>query len=323
MGYYTVVSFCGGGMRGLLSARILERLAKIRPSILTSTELLAGTSTGSGIVSFLLANHSPERICSYFLDQERKFFKNPKSTSAQEPRYDVNDVALGVLAVHGEKALSEFTQHALFTAFFVGAKIVVGQHLQPKIPWAPRLYNNLPKSGTGSVRIVTASSAMPGMMGSWLDCVDGAFVNHDPTLAAIALAIENSAALENIAVINIGTGLMPNWISSDTGTWGAAQWMTGGPNNNAGNHTPPFLLNLTQPTPILDMALNGTSANLTPMLASMMLGNRYVNINPLLDWYIPEDSTSDKDIAELEGKAATVDLTAAKAVLEGHWPASF
>jgi len=322
MSRFTIVSFCGGGMRGLLSARILERLAQIQPNILRTTTLYAGTSTGAGITSFLLAQHSPSTICQYFLHQEREFFKKPVSTSPNEPRYNVAEVAAGVFAVHGDKKLSDFTQRVLFTAFFVGAKVVLGQHLQPKIPWGPRLYTNLAKSGTPDVSVVdavTQSSAMPGMMGSWLDCVDGAFVNHDPSLAAIALAIENGATLDDIAVINIGTGLMPDWISDDTGKWGAAQWLNGGPNNNAGNQTPSFFLNWKTPTPALDMALCGTSANLTPLLASKLLGSkRYVNLNPQLDWYIPEDSTSDKDIAELEGKAMSLDLEPAKVVLQ-NW----
>src|SRR4051812_40255107 len=117
MGSYTIVSFCGGGIRGLLSARILERLARLRPSILTGTTLFAGTSTGSGIVSFLLANHSPERICHYYLDQERAFFGKPKSKHAKEPAYDVAEVAAGVFAVHGDKPLHKFEQKVLFTAF--------------------------------------------------------------------------------------------------------------------------------------------------------------------------------------------------------------
>jgi len=315
MGYYTIVSFCGGGIRGLMSARILERLAKLRPSILTGTTLLAGTSTGSGIVSFLLANHSPDRICNYFLEQERKFFANPKSTSGKHPAYDVAEVAAGVFAVHGDKPLSKFDQKVLFTAFFVGSE---------DVPWGPVLYNNLLNSenaDTSVVEAVTASSAMPGMLGSWRRQVDGAFVNHDPTIAAIAVALANGAQFDDIAVINIGTGLMPDRIASDTATWGAEQWQNGGPHHNRGNVTPPFLINGTV-SPILDMALCGTSANLTPMLAGMMLGKRYVNINPRLDWYVPENATSERDLTELQVKAATADLGAARSVLEAYWPPS-
>ena len=71
---------------------------------------------------------------------------------------------------------------------------------------------------------------------------------------------------------------------------------------------------------MLDLALSGTSANLTPMLVQMMLGERYVNLNPRLDWYIPENATSDLDLGKLQSKAAKVDLTHARRLLEHHWP---
>src|SRR3954454_4701310 len=121
MARYTILSFCGGGIRGLLSARILERLAEYRPSILTGTSLLAGTSTGAGIVSFLLARHLPDQICRYFLDQERSFFEHRASSDPKQPAYSVDKVALGVFAVHGDRRLMDFAQRVLVTAFFVGS----------------------------------------------------------------------------------------------------------------------------------------------------------------------------------------------------------
>jgi len=303
----------------LLSARILARLARKHPNILQTTSLYAGTSTGSGIIGQLIAGRSPDEICNYFLTQERKFYANPTSTQANEPRYRVEDVAIGTAAIVGERKLKEIPQKVLFTAFFVGGK----EPNNEIAPWAPRLYTNLPRSGTPEVRAadaITSSSAMPGMMGSWQRCVDGAFVNHDPSIAAIALAIENGIALEDIAVINIGTGLMPDWITDDTKYWGAGQWFGGGPNGNAGNQTPPFFLNWQAPTPALDIALSGTSANLTPLLVEKLLGKeRYANLNPKLDWYVPEDATSDKDLGELEGKAMACDLSHADAILDRMW----
>lgn len=330
MSRFTIVSMCGGGMRGLLSARLLERLVAIQPNILNTTTLFAGTSTGSAIINYVLAGWRPAQISEYYLNQARGFFEHKVvNKRSDKPRYDIAEVAAGLFAIHGDKKLSDFQQKVLFTAFYVGGKSFAetssggGKPAAPPfIPWGPRLYTNLSKSGTPSEKLVdavTQSSAMPGMMGSWQSCVDGAFVNHDPTLAAIAAAVENGASLDNIAVINLGTGLMPDWVSDDTSMWGAKQWIEGGPHRNEGDETPPFFLNWEKPTPALDMALNGTSANLTPLLAKKLLGaERYVNLNPTLDWYIPEDSTSEKDMLELQGKALACDLSQAEVVLR-NW----
>jgi ABC-type sugar transport system substrate-binding protein len=50
------------------------------------------------------------------------------------------------------------------------------------------------------------------MLSSHGEKVDGAFVNRDPTLAAIASATNEGNRLEDIVVICIGTGFMANYI---------------------------------------------------------------------------------------------------------------
>ena len=57
---FTILSFVGGGIRGLMSATILQRLANVRGGVVISnTSLLAGCSTGSIITSELLAHKTP------------------------------------------------------------------------------------------------------------------------------------------------------------------------------------------------------------------------------------------------------------------------
>jgi patatin-like phospholipase/acyl hydrolase len=315
-GYFTIVSFCGGGIRGLMSAEILQRLAHASSNILTNTRLFAGTSTGSGIINLLLADYTPSRIIEYFLTQERDFFSHQSPEGASAPGYSIDEVFAGVIAVHdGNPSLNSFTtgkhpQFVLFTAFDVGSSA--------EDYWKPILYHNLPAGNQGTVGIadaVASSSAMPGMLGSWKRHVDGAFVNHDPTFSAMAVAIANGATLDKICVIDIGTGFMPNWIASDTHRWGAQQWQNG--DGNPENHTPPLLINGTS-SPILNLSLNGTSSTLNPMLLKMMLGSRYVNLNPRIP-YIPENATSDAQIDTLRAAAAAVPIHDAVKLLQKAW----
>jgi patatin-like phospholipase/acyl hydrolase len=106
------MSFYGGGIRGLLSATLLGRLAAKYPQIPTNTTLLAGISTGSLIVSAL----------------------SSRQVVTQIPQFSNTDTQIA--------------------------------------------------------DVVVASGFMPGMLPSYLGTVDGAFVHHDPTLAAIALALK-------------------------------------------------------------------------------------------------------------------------------------
>jgi len=317
---YNIVCFCGGGIRGLLSATILENLATNYPGILQYTDLFAGTSTGSGITSMILAAYTPTDIVNYFLTKEVPFFENMSTAGPSSPMYSVTQAYEGQLAMHGLKTLSDFSQGVLFTAFNVGSYVD-----GTATAWGPTLFSNLSYSGNGNTTIaeaVTSSCAMPGMMGSYQGNIDGAFVHHDPTLAAIAMALASntSLTLNDINVICIGTGFMANWIASDTSQWGAQQWQNG--DGNANSNTPALLLNGTI-SPILNASLSGTSTNLIPNLAGMMLPQgQYAYLNPPLAYYIPENDTNPTDLAYLQSQAGFCDLdqmTIALNLLEKYW----
>lgn len=322
---YTIVSFCGGGIRGLLSSTLLRKLTEINPGIVTNTKLLAGTSTGSGIVGSLVRYkkyHSPldcvQDIIKGFHLQAEKFF--PKlCADPNAPAYG-NAQFIGLQKhLHGENTLSSLSQHVLFTAFNVGAH---------DKPWQPLLLTNVPKAPvpTADTRIadaVVASGSMPGMLPSYQGNVDGAFVHHDPTLAAIALAVNSGIALEEISVICFGTGFMANWIGSDTSLWGAHQWLKG--DGSKDNRLPDLLINETGACPILNISLNGTSTNLIPMLSSMLLPGRYVYLNPVLDRLVPENAHSQDELDYLISSADSFPADnpeawqKAKSLLSTYW----
>ncbi len=54
---FTILSFVGGGIRGLMSVTILNELYTKFPHILDNTDLIAGCSTGSIITSELLGGN--------------------------------------------------------------------------------------------------------------------------------------------------------------------------------------------------------------------------------------------------------------------------
>jgi patatin-like phospholipase/acyl hydrolase len=315
---YKIVCFCGGGIRGLLSATILQKLADAYPNILNKTDLFAGTSTGSGIISWLLAGKTPTGIIQEYLTSEVQFFSFV-DFEPTKPGYDIDLVFAGQAGMHGVKTLNDFDQSVLFTSFNVGSATSLTEHT----PWQPILYSNLtnsPNGGTTVAKAVTSSSAMPGMLGSYEGNIDGAFVNHDPTLAAIASAIYyEKVSLSDIVVICIGTGLMQNWIAGGTHLWGAQQWQNG--DGNPLSNTPALLVNGTT-SPVLNAIMSGTSINLIPDLSGMMLGQNYAYLNPTLDRYIPENDVDPDDLAYLQAQAANCDpsqMANAMQLLETYW----
>jgi patatin-like phospholipase/acyl hydrolase len=263
---------------------------------------------------------TPTQIVEYYQGPVVNFYSNQSfnpDSNPSLPQYSVDQVHRGAWGVHvGNPLLSSFLpQNILMTSFSVGS---AGQ------PWNTALFSNLVGPGlqdAGIADAATASSAMPGMLGSWTGelgsaFVDGGFANHDPTLAAIAAAVHSGIALESISAITIGTGYMSNWIASATKTWGAQQWQNGDGNPN--NNTPALLINGTI-SPVLNASLNGTSTTLMPQLAGMLLGNRYTNINPPIP-FIAENDVSQSALAELVCAANGANLSAAETILANYWP---
>lgn len=326
---FTILSFVGGGIRGLLSVTILNRLYAVKKSVVTGTGLIAGCSTGSIITSELLADKTPQDLIDLFKGNEIGFY-NDMNPDPKTPAYSIDKVLVSQELLHGQTKVAEATRNVLFVSFNVGGADIADDGRVVPRPWDSLMFTNMLKgdrdkadgldghADTPIARAATSSGAMPGQLGSLDGNVDGAFFNHDPTVAAISLAVRNGVPLENIVAITIGTGLMPDWIVSDTHDWGAHQWMNGV--GNPFDNTPPFLMNQSRPSPMLDMCLSGTSANTMPRLAKMLLGDRYVNINPALPCFIPENSTSSQAIDLLERHGNTVDIEEAKALVLKYWP---
>jgi uncharacterized protein len=304
---FTILSFVGGGIRGLVAVTILNELYTKFPHILDNTDLIAGCSTGSIITSELLAGKTPSQLINFFSERDGRgeisFYDN-MNTNPKEPAYKISDAYDSQFALHGDAKVQDVDwKKVLFVSFNVGG-LEVKNSVQTPIPWKPLMYTNMdPDLGDVTIaKAATSSGAMPGQLGSYEGNVDGAFFNHDPTVAAIALAVKAGYNLEDITAITIGTGYMPDWIATDTHDWGADQWMNGVA--NPFDNTPPFLMNQAKSSPVLDMCLNGTSTELMPTIAKMLLGERYANINPTLP---------------LQDKGKHADTAHAEVLLEKYW----
>ena len=162
---------------------------------------------------------------------------------------------------------------------------------------------------------VSRSGAMPGMFGSCQGNVDGAFVHHDPTLAAIALAVNSGVNHTDVVAICFGTGFMANSLGKATSRWGAERWQNGDPKNPY--NTSPLPINAS--SPILNISLNGTSTKLMPMLNGMLFPKRYAYLNPMLQFFIPENDTDQADLNYLQAKPLEVDFSPAEELLASYW----
>lgn len=371
MSTYNILSFCGGGERGLMSVIMLKRLQGNNPGLLQNTKMLTGCSTGAVIASFLALykKYQPfdsEQDVEKALDALIKLYKfdmplmftNSKRSEkdpaaqpeVQQPNMEVfliklKDMICPHLSESDFLSLEMFDIKSSFDLMFPAFNIQKTSQVQPgnsyggvyNESWGMDLFNNYYNSSTGSVPIieaVAASSAMPGMSatvkvhtsGERKDVlgyyVDGAFVNHDPTMAAVSLAVSQGYKLEDISVICFGTGFMRNYIDDPEATqWGTRQWLnTNGDHKYGASKIPPLFVNDTQESPVLNMCLNGTSTNEIPTQSSLLLGQRYAYLNPDLGSInLPEDSHKDWQINQMIQFAGDVNLKSASSVVKHYW----
>ncbi|MEJ2299862.1 MAG: patatin-like phospholipase family protein, partial [Anaerolineales bacterium] len=74
MALYRILSMDGGGIRGLITVILLERLESAHPGFLEKIDLLAGTSTGGILALAVAAGLSPERIRHLYETSGRNVF---------------------------------------------------------------------------------------------------------------------------------------------------------------------------------------------------------------------------------------------------------
>src|SRR5262245_31998659 len=71
---YRILSFDGGGIRGLVTLAMLKRLETAVPGLIANTDLFAGTSTGGIIALGLAAGKPVEELISLYQDNGEKIF---------------------------------------------------------------------------------------------------------------------------------------------------------------------------------------------------------------------------------------------------------
>ncbi|MEI8609950.1 patatin-like phospholipase family protein [Enterovibrio norvegicus] len=369
MSTYKILSFCGGGERGLLSVRMLQRLQQENPGFLQSADMLTGCSTGAiisgylalykkynGLVTEESVQDALQNLLTLYVEVMPKAFKHGNRTEAGKPVISGDDMEDFLIefakSINQDLTLKDLEDYKMsdlkgvfdlmIPAFNIRKtdQVQPGNHLGKVInqSWGMELFNNYDGSSTANVNLteaVAASGAMPGLSESVNisagsdslvegQFVDGAFVNHDPTMAAVSMAVSQGQKLEDISVVCFGTGFMKNYVydKTDTEKWGSEQWLNLDDDNERYKHSniPALFANEEHINPILNMCLNGTSTNEIPTQSSMLLGTRYAYLNPDLDkYYLGEDVYQPQDIQILLQYSDKVDLASANDVISKYW----
>jgi uncharacterized protein len=306
MATYRILALDGGGIRGLYTAILLQRLAQQVPGFADRADLLAGTSTGGILALGLTRGIAIDSLISLYQDDGGQIFSRSLWHKVREideligPKYNNNDLVKRMQATFGDATLDDLLpRHVLIPTFDLDNQAA------PPAPrmWKPKFFHNFPgPDSDGDQRIADVAlrtSAAPTYFPVYQGYVDGGVIANNPAMSAVAQALdtrtrEKRPELPDLRLFSVGTGITPAYVAGDRLDWGLAQW-----------------------APVLpDVMLEG-GMGVADYECARLLGSNYFRLAPVLPSPIPLDSA--KEIPTLVDYANQVDIAAAVAWLKANF----
>ena len=234
---YRILSLDGGGIRGLITAVLLERLSEAVPGWLDKVDLIAGSSTG-GIIALALAHGlSPADIRQLYFEKAPLIFKDSLWDNITDlgnligAQYDNKQLRLVLEEVAGQATLADLQKQVLITTFDLDNEAEDATQRS----WKAKFFHNFAgEDCDGDARLVDVAlyaSAAPTFFPMAGGFIDGGVVANNPALAAITQTqdsraqIEARPQLEEIVLLSVGTGMSRHYITGENKDWGSLQWL--------------------------------------------------------------------------------------------------
>lgn len=291
MGAYRVLTFDGGGIRGLYSAVLLERITEEVPELLEAVDLLAGTSTGGIIALGLARGLGPGELVGLYRDHGKEVFDDSWFDDLKDlaqvigADYDNRKLKRLLVQKFGNATLRQLKKKVLIPSFDLDNE---GAYNEPR-QWKPKFFHNYPGPDSDGAELATdvalRTSAAPVYFPTYQGYIDGGVVANNPSMAAIAQAIDEKTGnqdLKDIRLLSIGCGTIAQFIKGDH-DWGFAQWAK----------------------PLITLMFEGMGG-VADFECKRLLGERHFRLSPLL----PKDIALDdvRRISDLESFARGADI---------------
>jgi patatin-like phospholipase/acyl hydrolase len=238
---YRILTLDGGGIRGIFTTTILERLHEAVPGYLGKVDLVAGTSTGAIIACGLAAGMHPTDLSEIYRTQGPLIFDDSwlddlkdlgGLTGAEYGNSHLRDILTSVFERGlGLRTLDDLGRRVLIPTFDLD------DGDDPRRPpgklrsWKPKFFHNFPgPDSDGAERIVDVlmrACAGPVYFPTVDGYIDGGVVANNPAMVALAQALHPGTGgrrLEEITLLSIGTGQSATFIPGDHLDWGTVRW---------------------------------------------------------------------------------------------------
>ena len=309
MPIYRILSLDGGGLRGLITARLLQRLDAM-PGIagwLRRADLLVDTSTGGILALGLAAGQSPQAMGDIYSQHGAAIFDDSiwdnlrdlgKTVGAD---YSAKGLKAELRRVFGDQRLQDLGRKVAIPAFDLDNEAGPAERT-----WKPKIFHNFTGADSdGAQRVADVAlytSAAPTYFPSANGYIDGGVFANNPSIVALVQAISarnaahERAALDDVVMLSVGTGVSLTYIKGQTLDWGYAQWAQ----------------------PLINVLMDGT-AGIADYQARQLLGQRYHR----LQLVFPPTETIALDavdkLGRMEALAQALPLDAVAGWIGQHW----
>jgi len=232
---YRILSFDGGGIRGLVTLTILKRIEGQIPSVIQKADLVAGTSTGGIIALGLAGGKTVDELISLYRDNGAAIFDESWFNDIRDlgglagADYDQKNLAKILSGIFKDMQLKDLGKRILIPSF----NLDDGNKDETKRTWNPKFFHNFPGEDSDGdesvVDVALDTSAAPTYFPTQATYIDGGVVANNPSMAAVAQTqdtrnTEPAPKLDDIFLLSIGTGTNLSYIKGRNLDWGLAQW---------------------------------------------------------------------------------------------------
>ncbi len=235
MAPYRILSLDGGGIRGIITVILMQRLNN-GPHLagwLDSVDLIAGTSTGGLLALGLAYGLDLQRIRDLYENQGQAIFDDSWLDNLVDlgtligAQYDIRNLTHELRRIFGETTLGQLRKRVLITAFDLDNKAT-----DPACRiWKPKLFHNFPgpdsDSSSLAYKVGLYTSAAPTYFPSVDGYIDGGVYASNPSMCALAQSqdsrLPGRPSLSDIVLLSLGTGTSLTYIPSKNLDWGYAQ----------------------------------------------------------------------------------------------------
>ena len=234
---YRILSLDGGGIRGLITIILLQRLNQDTSLAgwLDQVDLVAGTSTG-GLLALAIAKGVDLQVLRDLYETKGKdVFDDSWLDDLRDlatiigAEYNNKKLTRELKAIFGSTTLGELRHNLIVTTFDLDNEATDPQ----KRSWKPKIFHNLPGNDNDNnflaYKVGLYTSAAPTYFPAVDGYIDGGVFANNPSMCALAQTQDkrnqNKAPLQDVILLSLGTGTSLMYIKGKNLDWGYAQWV--------------------------------------------------------------------------------------------------